>query len=451
MKGRSAAFFLLGILIGVFIASINLLAANFYWLAILIASTLFVCFFLEKKNQKYLILIMFLFLGICAGGWRFAENQTEFQNSPLNNIQEKSVFSGFIKQELSNGQNTEKAVLKTKQGDILIIFPLSTEIYYGESFSIEGKLAPIKNFDDSFDYVSYEKAQGVMQEIYYPHIVSSGGFSGNPIIRILFNFKNYFENNINNLFTEPYASLLSGMVIAGKGALPADLQNDFLRAGLMHIVVISGYNIALVVAFASLLLSKLKIKWRAFVIFLLVLAFVIMAGSSASVIRAAIMATTGLSGKIMHRKVRQNRALLLGAGAMVFWNPFELVFDPSFALTFLATFAIINLTPQIEKIFVKVPEKFQIREILSQTTAVEILVAPYILYEMHNFSVIAPISNILVLPFVPWVTILGIIVAVFGFLGVLLYPLVLILNFCLAWIIFVVEFLGNLPWAFISF
>ncbi len=162
------------------------------------------------------------------------------------------------------------------------------------------------------------------------------------------------------------------------------------------------------------------------------------------------MAVIALSGKILGRKVRQNRALVFGAGAMVFWNPYELIFDPSFALTFLATFAIINFSPVIDKWLSKIPEKFHMREIISQTIAVEILVAPYLLYEMHNLALLSLVSNILVLPFVPWVTILGIIVAVFGFLGVILYPIVLVLNFCLAWIIFVAEFIGNLSWAFIS-
>lgn len=452
MKGRSAVLFLLGILIGVFVASINLLPRNFYWLALLVTLAVFIFSCLEKKNKEYLILVMFLFLGIFGGGLRFADKENQFANSGLNNFSgQKIILSGFIKQELSDSQNTEKTVLETKQGDVLIIFPLTTQIYYGENFEIEGKLAPIKNFDDSFDYVSYEKSQGVIYEIYYPHIVSSGGFSGNYFLRSLYSAKNYFENNINNLFTEPYASLLSGMVIAGKGALPADLQNDFLHAGLMHIVVLSGYNIALVVSFATLIFASVHIKWRSAIILLLVVAFVFMAGLSASIIRAALMAVIALSGKILGRKVRQNRALVFGAGLMVFWNPYELVFDPSFALTFLATFAIINFSPVIERWLIKVPEKFQMREILSQTIAVEILVAPYLLYEMHNLALLSLVSNILVLPFVPWVTILGIIVAVFGFFGIFLYPIVLVLNFCLAWIIFVAEFLGNLSWAFISF
>jgi competence protein ComEC len=239
------------------------------------------------------------------------------------------------------------------------------------------------------------------------------------------------------------------MVIAGKAALPKNLSDSFLHAGIVHIVVLSGYNIALVISFATIIFSGIHIRRRIFVIFFLLIVFCLMAGLSASVIRAAIAAVIGLSGKILGRKIRQNRALLLGATLMVLWNPYTLVFDPSFALTFLATFAIINVSPVMEEKLIGITSRFGVREILAQTISAEILVTPYILYQMGNFSVLAPVTNILVLPVVPFITIGGIILGVFGFLGYILYPLILALQFSLAWVVFVAQMINKIPGSFV--
>ncbi|MEI6478938.1 MAG: ComEC/Rec2 family competence protein, partial [bacterium] len=399
------------------------------------------------------------------GGYVFFEKEDELSRSELNKFSgQKVILKGFEKSEINSTGDNQKVLFKTKEvvvgleqkevnfgKNVLLILPSNFEYSYGEGLEIRGSLKSIKNFDDSFDYVSYEKKDGVLFEIYYPQVISSEGFVGNSSLRMIYSVKDHLEKNIGKFFSEPYSSLLSGMVIAGKGTLPKDLQNSFLHAGVVHIVVLSGYNIALVVSFFSIIFSRVHIRRRIFIIIFFLLIFILMAGLSASIIRAAVMSVIALSGKILGRKVRQNRALLLGATLMILFDPYTLVFDPSFALTFLATFAIINVSPIVEKSLIMITSKFGIREILSQTISAEMLVSPYILYEMGNFSVLAPLTNILVLPVVPFITVGGIILGAFGSLGYLLYPLVLALQFSLTWIVFVSESINRIPWSFLYF
>lgn len=465
MIGKIICFFLSGCLLGVFITSLNLIPKYFGIFSIIIAVAFITCGFVTKKDSLLLFLIGSLFLGIFIGGLKFREAEKKFSNSELNIFNnQKIILKGFEKNELNSSGDNQRLIfraekisfndqdIKVNSGEnILMIMPKDFLYLYGEGLEIRGTLKEIKKFDDSFDYASYEKKDGVLYEIYYPQIISSDGFSGNIFLRQIYFAKDYLEGNIAKFFKEPYSSLLSGTVIAGKGALPKTLKDSFLHAGIVHIVVLSGYNIALVISFVSIFFSTVHIRQRVFIVLFLLVVFVLMAGLSASIIRAAIAAVIGLSGKILGRKIRQNRALLLGATLMVLWNPYTLVFDPSFALTFLATFAIINVSPVVEEKLIRVTSKFGVREILAQTISAEALVSPYILYQMGNFSVLAPVTNILVLPIVPFITVGGIILGVFGFLGILLYPLVLALQFSLTWIIFVSESINKIPWSFIYF
>ena len=473
MIGKVACFFLSGCLFGVFITSLNIVPEYFGTFLLINSFSFLVSGFLiskrlvQESNKNQIILFLFgsLLLGIFFGGLRFNELENSFSRSELNKYNgQKVILKGYEQRELNSTGDNKRLIFKTNalvsdlveqkvtSGlNLILVFPPNFNYSYGEGLEIRGVLKPIKNFDDSFDYASYEKKDGVLYQIYYPQIITNDGFVGNIFLQKIYFVKNYLEQNISNLFSEPYSSLLSGMVIAGKGDLPKSLQDSFLHAGIVHIVVLSGYNIALVVSFASVIFSGINIRRRILIIFFLLIIFILMAGLSASVIRAAIAAVIGLSGKILGRKIRQNRALLLGASLMVLWNPYILVFDPSFALTFLATLAIINVSPIIEELLIKITDRFGVRQILAQTISAEILVTPYILYQMGNFSVFAPITNILILPVVPFVTVGGIILGVFGFLGILLYPLTLSLQFALTWIVFVAEGINKIPLSFVNF
>ncbi|MEJ0001625.1 MAG: ComEC/Rec2 family competence protein [bacterium] len=95
------------------------------------------------------------------------------------------------------------------------------------------------------------------------------------------------------------------------------------------------------------------------------------------------------------------RALVLAGVLMILANPMLLAYDVSFQLSFLATVAVVFLSPKIEKYFLWVTPRFGLRDIVSVTVAAYLFVLPFILYEMGNLSLVALPANILVLPFVP--------------------------------------------------
>jgi competence protein ComEC len=137
---------------------------------------------------------------------------------------------------------------------------------------------------------------------------------------------------------------------------------------------------------------------------------------------------------------------------MIILNPYILLHDPSFQLSFLATLGLILLASPLEKMFWFVPEHFGLRGICVATFATQIFVSPFIIYMMGQISMIGVVANILVLPVIPLtmlVVFLGgatgfIVEPVSQFFG---YVAHLLLNYEL----YIVEMCSRVPYASISF
>src|ERR1035437_3397351 len=160
------------------------------------------------------------------------------------------------------------------------------------------------------------------------------------------------------------------------------------------------------------------------------------------------MATLALVARATGRNYDVARALVFAGVFMVLLNPFVLVYDVSFQLSFIATMAVIFLAPRIEKYFMWVTDRFQLRDIVSVTCAAYIFVLPFILYKMGNLSIVALPANVLILPFIPFTMLLGFIT---GFLGLIWYVLAVPVGYLsylfLHYELSVIGFFSNVPFA----
>jgi competence protein ComEC len=184
---------------------------------------------------------------------------------------------------------------------------------------------------------------------------------------------------------------------------------------------------------------------------LAVLLFVLMTGASSTALRAGIMATLALIARATGRTYDVGRALVVAGVFMMLVNPFVLVYDVSFQLSFIATVAVIFFSPRIEKYFMWITKRFGLRDIVTVTSAAYIFVLPFILYKMGNLSIVALPTNILVLPFIPFTMLLGFLT---GFAGLIWYllavPLGYISYLLLHYELSVISFFSKLPFASFS-
>ncbi len=347
--------------------------------------------------------------------------------------EEKSFYNEVIV-KVSGAKRTQK---------ILVQAPFFPDFEYGDEVAIHGRLKYPKDFKtDAGRTFPYQKFLA-KDDIYYllssPTVTLVSKHKGNPVKEFLFSIKYSFVSRIQKILPRPESSLLSGMIIAGKGGLGKELENKFKEVGLIHIVVLSGYNVTIVAEAFIRILSFLPrtISYGAGAIGIIL--FGIMAGGGSTIIRASFMSIVALAGKLTGNTYSALRALMVGGIVMIFINPLILFYDPSFQLSFLATFALIVLTPHIQK-RMGTFGKTIVGEMIASTLAVETFLFPYLLWMNGYFAFVSFPANILVLAFLPFIMFVGFIAVVFSYAGLALsYPFSLVSFVMLRYVMRIVE------------
>ena len=303
---------------------------------------------------------------------------------------------------------------------ILAEMPAHARVAYGDHVQMYGTLELPTPFDTGegrqFDYPEYLADQGIEYQLGYTQIDSITGNSGDPLKSFAIGTKENFLRGLNLVMPDPEAALAGGITVGDKRSVGPQLTQDFQRDSLVHMIVLSGYNITVVLnAVARLLLWAPRFLQFggsvATVIF-----FIFMSGGASSATRAGLMALIAVFARATHRVYLGERVLAFVALVMVAWNPWTLCFDPSFQLSALATLGLIVFTPIFSTWLRRVPEKFGAREILSSTCATQLMVAPLLLYQNGTFSIVALPANLLALLPVPWAMFFALVAGVGGFL-----------------------------------
>ena len=217
------------------------------------------------------------------------------------------------------------------------------------------------------------------------------------------------------------------------------------KTGTTHIVVVSGQNME-IVARTFVALTKF---WSPLVTFgtgaVGLGLFAILTGGTPSVVRAAVLASLFLLARLVGRRKNIFNPLIFTGFIMVIINPLILRYDLGFQLSFLAMLGLIFISPIFDKILTKWP--VAIREPISATMGAQIATLPIILYNFGRLSILAPITNALILTVVPFAMAGAFLV---GLGGIIWYPLGNIMGL-IAWpmlkyIILVIQLFAKIPW-----
>ena len=411
-----------------------------------------------SKNRVGILFSVFIFvfsLGILR--FNFADRSVPYFFE--SQVGQKVNLSGEIMDEPdireTNQELTVEVASSEQKTKILITTDFDQDFKYGYKINFSGKLAEPENFTTDqgkeFDYVDYLKKDGIFYVMSYPkiQIVSSG--NGNFVRSALFSAKEKFSAEINSVIREPESLLMGGLIFGEKSNFDQSLKQSFVNTGMIHVVTLSGYKVTMIAQWIMQVFSFLPKNLGLGAGILTILLFVLMTGGSATAVRAGIMAALTLFARMTGRNYDVTRALILTGVLMIFLNPFVLVFDASFQLSFLGTIAAIFLTPKIEKYFLWVTPKLGLREIISITSAIYIFILPYVLYEMGTFSLSTLPANALVMPLVPLTMIFGFLTGFAGLIWqVLAVPFGFISYIFLHYELGVINFLANLSFASLS-
>ncbi len=418
----------------------------------------------KTKKSLFVFLVVFgFFLGVL----RFDMAE---QNSSAHVLQsfvgETVVMEGVVIEEPDERENSirfivalDKIFLEEESFDIetksIVTAPLYPKWNYGDKIVLEGVLKKPENFSSDlgreFNYVGYLAKDGIYYQMFKPKITLLGSGEGNFIKAKLFEWKGGFLKNISRVIHEPYAALLGGLTVGAKRSLGEDLLDDFRTTGLIHIVVLSGYNVTIIIIALMWFLSFLPRRITATLGIICIALFAIMTGAGATIVRASVMAALIVLARTIGRKIDILRLLFITGFLMVLHNPYIVMFDPSFQLSFMAMLGLILLAPLFESRLKFIPKKFGFREIAAATIATQIFVLPLLLYMMGEISLVAIVVNLLVIVFIPITMFLGFVTGVLGFISytasfVFALPTFIFLYYEIT----IVEWFARLPFASIA-
>ncbi|MCX7746738.1 MAG: DNA internalization-related competence protein ComEC/Rec2 [Clostridia bacterium] len=345
---------------------------------------------------------------------------------------------------------------KDVKGKILLTTLRNKDTYtfqYGNGITIKGilNLPSGKRNPGGFDYRRYLSQSGISATVFgnREDIEIQSDFNGNFFVKAGFTLRNKIVHVINQSLPREQAGLLNGMLIGYRGGLDKEMQESFSNAGLSHLMAVSGMNVAFIVIPLVFLFRKLTLKQRTAnsIIILVLILFVFITGFSPSVVRAVIMGIIILLGQIIRREPDIYTSIAFAAVLILVYNPGSL-FDIGFQLSFIATLSLVMFYSQIKKfITAKFIPDF-IKDVLAATLAATVGTLPITAFYFNKISVISVVSNLLAVPLVQIITILGFAMAITGQVSGWLAEMIGYINSTLlSFILLVTKTSSKLPWA----
>lgn len=370
------------------------------------------------KNRIYFLVAMILLIVIFYSGKQHAKI------IPFYYGQQVSI-TGTVREVIPKFTNTRVIVDTEKLSyinipdpqyeSILVTLAPGVQLVPTDRVTIYGKLEQPENFvtdtGTEFDYQTYLQTNHIHATMHTPSVTITGRDMGilQMVQRNLYHVRESIRDHIRSIFPLPVSALYSGIMIGDQSLFPSELLDVFRKSGLIHIMVLSGSNIALVAGFVFIWTRRLGYYRRYIITGIIITLFVMMTGFAPPSVRALIMILVTYVARLLIRQYSGAYILLFTILGMLLINP-ALARNVSFHLSVLATYAIMFVAPLIQEKLTNITQQYGIREIVAQTLSTQIIVVPYTIVSMGMFSVVGILLNIIVVPLTGILTIAGYVV-----------------------------------------
>ena len=314
---------------------------------------------------------------------------------------------------------------KTKKVSGKIILNLETDSVY-DKFQVDDELIaqtdkveihPPLN-PHQFDYKNYLKQQGVYHQI---HLNRYSFIKYDHPARTLKGYTAQLRDKISTQlkqakFGEDEFGIIQALFLGQRDDITESTYTAFKKAGAVHILAISGLHIGIILLFLEFLLRPLELLPKGKVlkliaIVLLLWGFALLAGLSASVVRAVTMFSFVAYALYLNRPSNTFNILALSMFFILLVIDPMLLFNVGFQMSYAAVFAIVWIYPLLQKFWNPKPWLVKkVWQLLSVSIAAQVGVLPISLYYFHQFPGLFFVSNILIVPFLGLILGMGIVV-----------------------------------------
>lgn len=373
---------------------------------------------------------------------------------------------GFVNNDPDSGGKVKVLVLELREiemntlrssccGKVLIRVISERDFAYGEELIVEGKLYghPRRVRGTSGSYRDYLCAQKIYSLMHVPSeacLVRTGAVRANPVTRLALFLRKKTLQAVTGRLGRISGAIVSAMVLGEKKFLPAPVLYSMISIGTVHILVVSGFNVAVVTALLMMVLKLLRLprRPRIFAALPVLVLYCLMTGAADPVIRATIMGSVFLCAYCLQREPDALNATALSALAILLWQP-QHIFEIGFQLSFASVTALIIFVPRLNRL-VSIDQRFLrwLYSALSASLSAWIGTAGIIAVHFKQVSPVSVLANIFIPALAGAITVCGLVLAGFSYISPwcaksfaavteLLVLLLLQLN----------SFFSRLPWA----
>lgn len=228
------------------------------------------------------------------------------------------------------------------------------------------------------------------------------------------------QTMMNDTLGEHYGSIAFGMITGGKGNLDYDVTDYFSAASIGHILAVSGLHVGFVVALLNILLKRARREVRLICTVVLLGFYIVIAGFSASVIRASVMCIIGLLAFQFSARSDALSSLGLVFSSILLARPLYL-FDVGFMMSVCSVYALILFSNSIARAICKLKIPYAISSAVAASLSAELGLAPVMIYYFGTFHPYSVLINIFMIPVLMVVFTFMLSTLILGFIPYLCY------------------------------
>lgn len=433
---------IIGILLGYFfdVSIVSILSLSVAFLILLVVDL-----FTSKNTRKkhsWVTIVIYL-ATICIGYFSITtHNESNFKNhyTKLNqkHVDSSQLINFRVREVLKPGNFHNKYVIdilsfdntKTSGRSLLNVVKDSTipslkvdDILITET-QLKELIPPLNPYQ--FDYKIYLKKQHIYHQLFVSntelHTISNNKHT-------LFGYASLLRETINTKlqvynFEPEELAIINALLLGQRQDISKDIYDSYTQAGAIHILAVSGLHVGIILILLNILFKPIEyfkhgLFFKTLLLILILWSFAIIAGLSASVVRAVSMFTVVAIAMNLKRPTNVYNTLTISMFILLLWKP-TFLFDVGFQLSYLAVFAIVAIQPMLDKLWqpkLKLVKIFW--NIFTVTLSAQFGVIPISLYYFHQFPGLFFISNLAIIPFLGIILGLGIIVIGLSLLNIL--------------------------------
>jgi competence protein ComEC len=324
-------------------------------------------------------------------------------------------------------------------------------VRYGDLIAIDapiGEVAGPKN-PEEFDYRAYLFRKGITGQVFLKDTdwIDLQVNKANPIYAFSYRFRDVLLASLqrSGLHGDEFG-VASAILLGYDDNLADEVRKNYVAAGSMHILCVSGMHVGIIYLLASALLSFLnRKKWQKTLKQALLLALIwfyaLIAGLSPSILRASLMISFVIIGEMIQRKGFIINSIAASAFVLLCINPNNL-FEIGFLLSYAAVIGIVVLQRPIYNLFyIKNKLLDKAWEVTSVALAAQIATIPFTLFYFNQFTTYFWLSNLFMTPISFVVVISGMVLLLVSWIpyinvlvGYLVWGAIYVMNTVVSWL-----------------